>query len=345
MQTQHNRCVKMTRSLVIAILLVLLPALPVLAEDSWLIADADSITDGDPLWLAFVTGQVFPIGDAFTAPDAIDSFVDFSHGQSTPVLGCARQDLVLSLRRPLSGAGQHVMGCALRPQTVDIAADEFDDYLRREHAEAALLLRAQDRHDQSPVCETYTKFTKTIIEVNPTDAADTTFATPIGHRLEIIPKSNPCRWRKGMTVSVEVRLDGYPWPGIPVCTGHEGFDYPVRVLETQTDDNGVAELTLNRAGHWFIKAHFIRPTDGLGRPKWESYWATLTFRVAGEVDVEKMVQSLRLARRGVEPWLARSYERTRLVLHDMVNDFFVKPPADRLAAAPNPSALDPAAPR
>jgi uncharacterized GH25 family protein len=334
----------MRRTLDIAILLALLVVLPAQAEDSWLIVDADSITEGDPLWLAFVTGRVFPIGDAPTDPATIDRFVDLSNGQAFPVLGYARQDLALSLRRPLAGSGLHVIGCALEPQTIDLPPDEFDEYLRRERAEAALLLRAQGGDGENAVCETYTKYAKTIVEVDSMTAGDEAFATPLGHRLEIIPKSNPCQWRAGMTVSLQVLLDGYPWPGIAVSAGHEGFDYPARVVETQTDDQGVAAVMLDSPGHWFVKAHLIRPTNGLGRPRWESYWATLTFRAAGPLDVTELVRSLRLARRELDPWLSRSYDRTRLVLQDLINDVFVKPPAGRLAAAagrPGRAAPDP----
>lgn len=326
----------MTRSLHIPILFALLTAVPAVAEDSWLIVDANVLTDGDPLWLSFVAGQVFPIGDAPTDPGVIADFIDSSGGRTTSVVGYAPQDRGLSLRRPVSGVGIHVIGCALQPQVVDIPRDQFDDYLRRERAEAALLLRPQADRGGDAVCETYTKFAKAIVEVHPTDA-DGGFATPLGHRLEIIPRSNPCHWRTDATISVEVLLDGYPWPDVAISAGHEGFEYPATVIETRTDSAGIAELRPERAGHWFVKAHLIRPANGLGRSTWESFWATLTFRVAGPVDISETVRWLRIARRELTPRLAASHERTRLVLRNLLEDVFVMPPGDRLAAVPSPA--------
>ncbi len=327
----------MSRSLHITILLVLLSAAPAVAEDSWLIVDANLLADGDPLWLSFVTGQVFPIGDAPTDAGLIADFVDLSGGRVTPISGYARQDRGLSVRRPISGIGTHVIGCALQPQTIDIAPDEFDDYLRRERADAALLFRSQEEPSPQGVCETYTKFSKTIIEVHPADNETGAFAVPLGHRLEIIPGSNPCHWRIGMTVSVTVLLDGHPWPNVAVCAGHEGLDHPGYVMQTTTTASGAAELVLERAGHWFVKAHLIRPATDLGRPRWESFWATLTFRVAGPVSVNETMRSLRIAGRRLRPRLAASYERTRLVLQGLLNDIFVIPPDNRLAVAPAPA--------
>lgn len=303
----------------IAILSVLLGVSSARAEYSWLIADGNSLNNGELLWLSFVTGERFPIGEGVSDPASLAQFLDLSSVGIRQVEGYARQDRGLSVRQAMTGPGGHVVGCATTRELIRMPADEFDAYLRRERADKALAIVAGrgSPAEQGDVWEAYTKYAKTIVEVHPARADDCCYLSPLGHRLEIIPLSNPCHWRAGDAVRVEVRLDGYPWADIPVAAGHDGLEHQTCEAETRTDASGIADITLNRAGHWFIRAHLIRPTDGFARPKWESFWATLTFRVAGAGDVSDTLRALRAARRSLEPWLAAGYLATRKVVGEV----------------------------
>jgi uncharacterized GH25 family protein len=323
------------RRLIWAGLLVLLMAAESASgQDSWLITDHSAVDEGEPVWLSLVTGDVFPFSDVAMNPGAVVEFVDRSDQQVRPITDYARQDRGLSIRRSIQGRGIHVIGSALAPQTVRMSAAEFDDYLQRERATKAIALRSS--HDRTgEIQETFTKFAKTLVEVRPSDNHETGYAAPLGHRLEIIPLSNPCRWRQGDHVEVEVRLDGYPWSDVALSAGHEGLEYPAYVVQTRTDAHGRAMILLDAPGHWFVKAHVIRCREAPGPPRWESFWATLSFRAAGEVDLTEAVRSLRAAHRTLKPWMAVSYERARLALGRLIRDVFVTTPTDRLAAAPS----------
>lgn len=303
------------------------------AHDSWLIADQNRINDGEQVWLSFVTGEIFPLGEKATDPARLDAAVDLYRGDAQPIPGFAVQDKGLSRRGPLGGAGIHVIGCALKPHLIEMDRASFEDYLRHERAEDALRrFGAESAGERAPasrpaeggrtapaggtptlpgttnrgpatreiggddreiVVESYTKFAKTIIEVAPCPKDDRSWTAPLGHRLEIIPLDNPSQWALGRTVKVRVLLDGHPWPDVPVSVGYEGGKPHEYETRTKTNGRGEAEVKLSRAGHGFLKAHFIRPTSGLGRATWESFWASLTFRVIGKTDVSGELRSIR----------------------------------------------------
>ncbi len=291
-----------------------------LAHDSWLIADKSTANDGDVVWLSFVTGEVFPLGETATPAARVGQFVDRVDDKTTDITGYKPRDKGLSIRRPLAGPGLHVIGCALSPHLIEMKPDDFEKYLRAERAEGALAaFQRRQRHESSkaePIVEEYTKFTKTIIEVSPADDDDG-YALPLGHRLEIVPLSNPCRWKAGQTVRIKVLLDGYPWPDVNVSIGHEDRKAHDYVAQTRTDAKGTASITLSRPGHAFIKAQVIRQTDGLGKVKWESFWASLTFRVTGKIEVNRSLQTIRAFHGRIDPGAVAGYRIGRRALAEL----------------------------
>lgn len=292
-------------------------AMPLPAHDSWLISDKSIANPGDEVWLSFVTGEEFPLGDKATAPGRVASFVDKLGKESTDITGFLPQDKGLSVRRKISGTGLHVIGIALKPNTIELAPDKFEAYLRDERGDAAIEQFAQRTDQKAAVFEEYTKFAKTVICVEPAEENDKSFKTPVGHRLEIIPLTNPCGWKMGQTVRVEVLLDGFRWKDVPVSLGHEGTGPHQYAAQTRTNDKGVASFTLGRPGHAFIKAHFIRPRSGLGKVSWESYWASLTFRVQGDSRVNEELRSIRNVHGDLTPGAVLGFRAGRSAMEQL----------------------------
>ena len=284
---------------------------PAAGHDSWLVADKHGVNDGNEVWLSFVTGEVFPIGDVATDLARVDGFVDHHGGQSADLTGLATEDKALSIRGPLYDSGIHVIGCGLKPRLIELSADLFDRYVRDERASAAVLQRAKEDSRAAPVVERYTKYAKTLIEVRPVDPDDRGFSVPVGHRLEIIPLSNPCRWESNSTVQFKVLLDGHAWPNVPISVGREGLGVHEYASQTKTDFNGVASIRLTRSGHWFIKAHLIRQSSGLSSCAWESFWATLTFGVRGSTNINAEIQAVEAVHGDLNPWAVAGYRMAR----------------------------------
>lgn len=252
------------------------------AHDSWLVADRHAIAIDQSVNVRFMTGEVFPIGDAATQPERVASFVVAKQDRTVPVEGISADDRSLGATYSTSAPGLHIFGVALRPRMITLESEKFDRYLRDERAVDAINLRAEDRSAKD-VVEQYTKFAKTVVAIGDLDSADRTFLTPLGHRLEIVPLSNPMSWQSGANPGVRVMLDGHPWPGISVSAGRENSGAHAYSFSDRTNANGEIAIPLDVPGHWFIKAHFIRKAGPLDEHQWESFWATLTFQVTGNV--------------------------------------------------------------
>jgi uncharacterized GH25 family protein len=290
------------------------------AHDSWLIADANLAAPGDNVWLSFVTGEVFPLGEKSTHPDRVASFVQVHDGRTIDVTGYKPQDKGLSLRRPIEGGGLHVFGIALKPQRLTMERDKFEAYLHEEGDERAAARFAQDT-TSGPITEEYTKFAKTMIEVSPADPARHDHLTPLGHRLEIIPMTSPCHWSAGATVRVQVLLDGHPWSDVPVCLGHESLAEHGYLARQATDAQGIASFTLDKPGHGFVKAHLVRPRTGLGKGSWESFWASLSFRVIGKDDAQPALRAIKALHGSIEPWAVVGYRAGSFALQALALPF------------------------
>lgn len=284
------------------------------AHDSWLVADRHTVNDGDAVWLAVITGPSFPIGDQPMKPSRVARLADQFGESPQEIVGLAAKDHALSVRTPIFGGGIHVIGCALAPRALRLDPEAFDRYLADERAEEALAQRRASPPTLGPITEQYTKYAKTIVRVEPADPDDKAFLEPIGHRLEIVPLSNPCDWHSGSNVQVRVLLDGHPWPHIAVSAGHEAAESTDPSGRSRTDAEGRASFALTRPGHGFFKAHLIRSTHGLTPESWQSLWATLTFEVHGQTSANADIQAIKAVHGELTPWAVMGYRMGRAAL-------------------------------
>lgn len=284
------------------------------AHDSWLIADRSEAADGAMVWLAFVTGEIFPLGDAPTAPERLESLSDFYGDRQIAITGARPEDKTLAVRTPIRGPGLHVVAAALKPKIIELEAETFDRYLREERADRAAALWVQKTPRPRTAVERYTKFAKTVIAVQPVADGPAEYLVPVGHRLEIIPLSNPCAWKSGDSATFEVLLDGHTWPDISVSAGHEGKEEHGYEAMTRTDNDGRATIKLTRPGHWFVKAHLIRPSNELTRYEWESFWASLTFRVGGVATSSEAVDAVAAFHGRKDPWAVAGYRLSQAAM-------------------------------
>ncbi len=282
----------------------------VTGHDSWLVASKNSVKTDETVRVAFATAEVFPISEHAAKPERVAEWVVVHGDERRSVRGYRIEDQDLAARVHLPKPGTHVIALALRPRHIELEPDQFTEYLEDEQAEAALAARRARNEQDQPGRELYSKMAKTFIEVDGA-SNDTSYRRPVGHALEIIPLSSPCLWTVGDEVLVRVLLDGKPAAGLRVSGGHEGLPPHTYVSHATTDGVGVARVKLTRPGLWFLRTHTIRRTDGRESSKsakqpstassrtaqtgtsagsgdqrtaadWESFWASVTFRVAGD---------------------------------------------------------------
>jgi uncharacterized GH25 family protein len=100
--------------------------------------------------------------------------------------------------------------------------------------------------------------------LNPS-SSDTTFSTPLGHDLEIIPLTNPARIRKGAFSSAKFRVlyKGQPLANAEISATYDYYNYRTANAYAQTektDGKGEVSFKINNSGLWLVRVSDTRPS-------------------------------------------------------------------------------------
>lgn len=282
-------------------LVLLLAAAPAAAHDSWLVPRSFAPTAGEPVDVAFVTAELFPVSDHAADPGRVASWTVTTARAAGAVEGARVEGLELVATTPALPEGATVHGLALAERFIEIEPDDFEAYLEDEEARDALAFwRATARR---PGREMYTKHAKTFTRSGEGAGG---FERVLGHRLEIVPVVDPLARTVGDELEVRVLFEGQPAVGVRVAAGHEGLPPHTYVATARTDASGRATIALDAPGLWFLRAHVIRTrVDAVGEraedADWESFWASMTFPVAApeeHADAAELLQRARAAHAG-----------------------------------------------
>jgi hypothetical protein len=183
--------------------------------------------------------------------------------------------------------GTYVIGASTRPNDLDLAAADFNQYLEHDGIPDVLEARTQNGELEIDVRERYSKHVKAIVQVGDEitrpkrkwqfwkKQVELTYMTVLGYPAEIVPLVNPYAITVGDELQVRCLVDGNPVENQLVVAGQEGGQ---NVMEMRTDEDGVATLQLATGGKWFVRfINMVRSqVEGVD---YESKWATLTFEL------------------------------------------------------------------
>ncbi len=295
------------RSLAVAVLIL---AAPAWGHDSWVVAEKNVTGACGSVRVAFVTSENFPKSEHATKPERVAEWVAVGAGMRQRISKYAIQGEELVANPQIEPIGLFTIGAALKPHPIEMSYEKFETYLADERAESALgKLRRGDATKRGPQRELYTKFGKTFVEVLPESGERAALPPLLGHKLEIQPTSDPCLWSAGCETEVQVLFDGRPTPYLRVSSGREGMTGHSYVQSVTTDANGMARLDFKQPGLWFVRTHLIRPAEGEAAKSadWESWWASITFRVSGEPPVAVMLDEVSAIHGAAGPWAVAGY--------------------------------------
>jgi hypothetical protein len=180
------------------------------------------------------------------------------------------------------------------PNFIELDAKEFNPYIEGEGFARVIALRKAAGKSQTPGRELYSRSAKSILP------GDTAPSQPIGHELEIVPLKDPAKLKKGEALPLRVLFRGKPLIGVRVSVMYAGaklvgHSFPVNSI---TNENGEANLKLDRPGLWYARLIHMLPSAEAGGPDtgsmgagetkpqpaydWRSYFATMTFVVPGQ---------------------------------------------------------------
>lgn len=173
--------------------------------------------------------------------------------------------------------GTYVLGLSTRPRRIELSGEDFNRYLALDGIPDVLIERAANKQLDQSARERYSKHVKALLQVGDTRSEE--FATVLGYPAELVPLTNPYVLSPGAELRVRALVDGEPVANQLVIEGGEtpeGEAIPEQ--EVRTDEEGIAEFTLDRPGRWYVKFIHMAPASAPDL-EYESKWATLTFEL------------------------------------------------------------------
>jgi uncharacterized GH25 family protein len=246
------------------------------AHDLWLIGP-EKAAAGQPVTILAHVGMDFPKSEHAPDPSQFKQrwlvLPDGSAGELKPA---GTKDLSGLLHFTPAKPGTYIAAVETHPKLITLAAEAFNAYLISDGMPHIYLQRVQDKTLDQAGRERYSKHVKTIVAVG--GGGDP--CRVVGLTLEIVPLRDPLKLKVGEALPVRVLLHGKPLPAANVGWQHPG-DGAVARGYVRTDGKGEALVPVARAGLMTLRlTHMTRPRAA--DYEWESFWATLTFRVADD---------------------------------------------------------------
>ncbi|HEX9487532.1 MAG TPA: DUF4198 domain-containing protein [Gemmatimonadales bacterium] len=225
-----------------------------------------------------VLNGTFTKSEGFVAPERIADISAVSPGGRTALRAATAwsrgPDSTSLLSLALGAPGTYVVGVSTRAREIDLRAEDFNAYLEEDGIPDVLEARRRDHELGKAARERYSKHVKAVLQVGQRRSND--FNAVLGYPAEIVPLENPYTLDRGRPLRVRCLVDGRPVANQMVLWGGEAGGKMLAQRSTRTGPDGVAEVTLDAAGRWYVKlVHMVRAT-GRGLD-YESKWATVTF--------------------------------------------------------------------
>nr|WKN40281.1 DUF4198 domain-containing protein [Tunicatimonas sp. TK19036] len=183
-------------------------------------------------------------------------------------------------------AGTYVAGVSVKPGTIALSADEFNEYLKHDGVLDVLASREKQKQLTQPSRELYAKHVKAIFQVG--DELSEHYKDVLGYPVEFVPQQNPYALHEGDELEVQLLENGKPLANHYVYAGfseaakhshaHQEAEHHHDEVQQKTDKKGMVSIKLEHEGQWYLRC--IRMVESKSDTlDYESNWATLTFEV------------------------------------------------------------------
>jgi uncharacterized GH25 family protein len=171
--------------------------------------------------------------------------------------------------------GTHVISMQRNWARIEMAGQKFHEYLEHEGLHHIIAQRNKAGEGEKSATERYRRYLKSLIVVGGKRTA--TWNKQLGHKLEIIPLSDPTVAKPNETVQFRVLLDNNALANVQLAAlGRQAGK--VTDIHTITGKNGVASLKLPHTGEWLVRLVYLRRCSQKDvEADWESFWAALSF--------------------------------------------------------------------
>ncbi len=171
--------------------------------------------------------------------------------------------------------GTHIISMQRDWAQIEMTGEKFHQYLEHEGLHDIIAQRKKTGEADKPGTERYRRYLKSLIVVDGKRTA--MWSQALGHKLEIIPLSDPTKAKPNDTVEFRVLLDSKALANVQLAAlGRHGDK--ITDMHTTTGKNGVASLKLPHTGEWLVRMVYLRRCEQKDvKADWESFWTGLTF--------------------------------------------------------------------
>ena len=162
---------------------------------------------------------------------------------------------------------------------IELEAEKFHKYLEHEGLQRIIDARRKAGEADKPARERYRRYLKSLLVAG--NQSTSTWKRKLGHRLEILPLSDPSLVKPGETLSVRVLFDARPLAAAQV-TAFGRRAKKVTERSSRTDATGTARLKLDHPGEWVVRLVHMRRCPDRKAADWESFWGAVTFGFSGQ---------------------------------------------------------------
>jgi hypothetical protein len=269
---------RLVRPLFLAFVLVLAAAATLQAHDMFFRLRAYFVTPKTAMTLPLLNGTFSKSENSITWDRVADLSVSGPRGREkmdSASWNTRGDTSLLSYTPPV--AGTYVVGLSTRPRELEQAAADFNKYLADDGIPDILELRKANGTSDQKARERYHKHVKAIFQVGSTRSD--AWQKVLGYPAELVPTSNPYDSKRGTVLAFRCLVDGKPAPNQLVMTGgRRSNDSRLPMRSTRCNAQGVAHVTLDFAGIWYVKFVHMEPVKD-GSVDYESKWASVTFAV------------------------------------------------------------------
>ncbi len=255
------------------------------AHEFWFAPIAPPQGVGDTVTVRLEVGEFFNGGVAGMSIPTTRALRHFSaHEQEDLRPSLSPLALEAEVALEVDAPGNHLLSYDSTPQHIALPADKFHAYLHDEGLDFVKQARERAGTAGQPGRERYRRHIKTLFQVGAAadakKAVDTTYATEVGQRLEIMPLRDPLLLAPGGDLPVKIVFDKKPLAGALVKAWHK-HNGQLLLIRSTTSATGDVVLSLPYAGDWMVSVVHMVPAVGETDVDWDSFWGNLSFQMPG----------------------------------------------------------------
>jgi uncharacterized GH25 family protein len=261
----------MKKSLLVFLLVT--ESLSINAQELWMQPDKSLCKTGDSLTIEFNAGRNFN-SNPWNLTKSKISRLQF-YDMKGPHTISAAEGKVKHIKMRVQEDGTKLFVMQGIPASIEIGAEEFNEYLKKYGLDDALNFRKNNNALDKPGKELYERSAKLLVQVG--GRRDETWKKAAGLPLEIVPLSNPYTVKIGDVIRFRILYEGKPLFGARIFVWNK-TDGRTFMQPVYSQQDGTIEARISDKGPWMISVVKMIPSKE-PEADWKSYWSSLVFGV------------------------------------------------------------------